>query len=401
MSQDNPQITTTPPLPGLQLVQDLNKALQTLATDFSGATDPAAMAWPYSTWADTGTGTLKRRNAANSAWMIERNLFEDLRRTTSATDTTAGRILKVGDFGVGIGGTAQITVDNVDRIDIPTGLYRVNNATTGTFPANSGSHYGTLIVEAYNLTSGAESFCQTFTRALNTPQRWFRYYAYNLLSGSPGWSDWVELYHSGNFSGVKAMTFAQVNALAADQGPIIVTDMGCMPWVWTDTAYFTGYRNPLCATTPQHFAATARAWEMPVTGGVWSESDPKQARLIAWFREQGLTVASGSWAKGWGRIADLGGGDWKAPDLQDVFLRMAGTDADTANLRSAGSYQADQMREHRHNSPGPGSFILNSGNAPTGNSGSVASGEAAGATAYTGGAETRGENTAVAPVVLI
>ncbi len=75
MTQEAVQITTTPPLPGLQLVQDLNKALQTLATDFSGATDPAAMAWPYSTWADTGTGTLKRRNAANSAWVIEGRLL--------------------------------------------------------------------------------------------------------------------------------------------------------------------------------------------------------------------------------------------------------------------------------------------------------------------------------------
>ena len=142
---------------------------------------------------------------------------------------------------------------------------------------------------------------------------------------------------------IPGATFAEVDALVADQGPIIVTDMGCMPWVWTNTAYFTGYRNPLCATIPQHFAATARAWEMPVTGGVWSESDPKQARLIAWFREQGLTVASAFWAKGWGYIADLGGGDWKAPDLQDVFLRMAGTDADTANARNVGSWQKGSL----------------------------------------------------------
>ncbi|WP_368648895.1 hypothetical protein [Castellaniella ginsengisoli] len=142
---------------------------------------------------------------------------------------------------------------------------------------------------------------------------------------------------------IPGATFAEVDALAADQGPIIVTDMGGMLWTWVSTAYFTGYRNPLCATIPQHFAATARAWEMPVTGGVWSESDPKQRRLIAWFREQGLTVASGSWAKGWGRIADLGGGDWKAPDLQDVFFRMAGTDADTANPRVPGTWQKGSL----------------------------------------------------------
>lgn len=75
MTQEATQITTTPPLPGLKLVQDLNKALQTLGTDFAGSSDPASLAWPYATWADTGTGTVKRRNAANSAWVIEGRLF--------------------------------------------------------------------------------------------------------------------------------------------------------------------------------------------------------------------------------------------------------------------------------------------------------------------------------------
>lgn len=75
MTQEAVQITTTPPLPGLQLVQDMNKALETIATDFAGSADPAAMAWAYSTWADTGTGTLKRRNSANSAWVIEGRLL--------------------------------------------------------------------------------------------------------------------------------------------------------------------------------------------------------------------------------------------------------------------------------------------------------------------------------------
>ncbi|WP_368655380.1 hypothetical protein ABRY94_11660 [Castellaniella ginsengisoli] len=386
MSQDNPQITTTPPLPGLQLVQDLNKALQTLATDFSGATDPAAMAWPYSTWADTGTGTLKRRNAANSAWMIERNLFEDLRRTASATDTTAGRVLKVGDWGIG-----------------------------GTIPVLSGGdlladddYYEYYVTTAVNAPSGAlttsgyvkkETRSSSFRKVTFTP--------FNLSTGpwvnvcnNGVWAGWVQLYHSGNFSGVKAMTFAQVNALAADQGPIIVTDMGGMLWTWVSTAYFTGYRNPLCATIPQHFAATARAWEMPVTGGVWSESDPKQRRLIAWFREQGLTVASGSWAKGWGRIADLGGGDWKAPDLQDVFFRMAGTDADTANAAGPGEYKGNTLKTHDHQqinrAGGSGPF-----DAFTGSSANNATPRVMGQTGSTGFAETAPDHVRVLPVVCV
>ncbi|MCZ4331120.1 hypothetical protein O4H32_14310, partial [Castellaniella denitrificans] len=263
MTQEAVQITTTPPLPGLQLVQDMNKALETIATDFAGSTDPAAMAWAYSTWADTGTGTFKRRNAANSAWAIE------------------GRLLR-----------AHLPM--YAQVDVPA--------------LDIGPIY--------------------------------------IIGKGP--AEWVGAAYKPLISGIPGATFAEVDALVADQGPIIVTDMGCMPWVWTNTAYFTGYRNPLCATIPQHFAATARAWEMPVTGGVWSESDPKQRRLIAWFREQGLTVASGSWAKGWGRIADLGGGDWKAPDLQDVFLRMAGTDADTANAAGAGVGKLNTLKAHDH-----------------------------------------------------
>lgn len=202
-------------------------------------------------------------------------------------------------------------------------------------------------------------------------------------------------------SGIPGATFAEVDALVADQGPIIVTDMGCMPWVWTNTAYFTGYRNPLCATIPQHFAATARAWEMPVTGGVWSESDPKQRRLIAWFREQGLTVASGSWAKGWGRIADLGGGDWKAPDLQDVFLRMAGTDADTANAAGAGVGKLNTLKAHDHLTWSSSTY----GSVQIGAGGGLAlygaGGSANNRTGMYGAAETAPDHVRVAPAVLI
>lgn len=78
MAQNDIQITTTPPLPGLTLVQGVNGALQSLATDFAGAVDPASIdgVGPYCTWADTGNGLLKRRNAAGTAWIVEGELFQ-------------------------------------------------------------------------------------------------------------------------------------------------------------------------------------------------------------------------------------------------------------------------------------------------------------------------------------
>lgn len=79
--QQPPKLPTTPPLPGVVAFPAINDALQTIATDFSGDTDPAALAWPFSKWADTSTGLLKRRNAAGAAWVIVGSL---LRRPVDA-----------------------------------------------------------------------------------------------------------------------------------------------------------------------------------------------------------------------------------------------------------------------------------------------------------------------------
>lgn len=67
--QQNSKVSTTPPLSGVDLVNQINSALQTLGTDFSGSDDPAALAWPYARWADSGTGRWRIRNAAGTAWV--------------------------------------------------------------------------------------------------------------------------------------------------------------------------------------------------------------------------------------------------------------------------------------------------------------------------------------------
>lgn len=69
MSNAPIQVSTTSPLPGAQLVNEINAALQALGTNFSGATDPAANAGPYMIWADTSTGRKRMRNGAGTAWI--------------------------------------------------------------------------------------------------------------------------------------------------------------------------------------------------------------------------------------------------------------------------------------------------------------------------------------------
>ena len=47
---------------------DLNNALVALATNSSGATEPATT-YAYQWWFDTGTGILNYRDATNTAWV--------------------------------------------------------------------------------------------------------------------------------------------------------------------------------------------------------------------------------------------------------------------------------------------------------------------------------------------
>lgn len=53
---------------GAQFRADLNNALAAVATTNSGATAPATT-YAYQLWADTTTGLLKQRNAANTDWV--------------------------------------------------------------------------------------------------------------------------------------------------------------------------------------------------------------------------------------------------------------------------------------------------------------------------------------------
>lgn len=62
---------------------DLNDALGALVTNSSGATAPSAT-FAYQWWADTTTGILKQRNAANSAWISI---------LTLSTGTPAGHVI--------------------------------------------------------------------------------------------------------------------------------------------------------------------------------------------------------------------------------------------------------------------------------------------------------------------
>lgn len=115
----------------------------------------------------------------------------NLVKTTSATDTTAGRVLKVGDFGLG-GSAAQIPVaDNIDYNPLINGTYATTPATLGTFPG--AATYGMVQhVRGGNVNYGG----QIFTPESNAPNA---KYLRHLNNGI--WTPWVEVATSANSLG--------------------------------------------------------------------------------------------------------------------------------------------------------------------------------------------------------
>ena len=68
MSQSSIILPTTGAVSGLAMTQNINAGLDTLASLFSGPAAPSTTI-AYQLWADTTTGLLKQRNAANTAWI--------------------------------------------------------------------------------------------------------------------------------------------------------------------------------------------------------------------------------------------------------------------------------------------------------------------------------------------
>lgn len=64
---------TVPNGSGYDVRANINNAVQSLATHFSGATDPATLSpdcsLPYMIWADTGNSLVKQRTADDTAWV--------------------------------------------------------------------------------------------------------------------------------------------------------------------------------------------------------------------------------------------------------------------------------------------------------------------------------------------
>ena len=132
MTQTAVQVSTNPPLPGLPAVQQINNALATIATDFAGGADPASLAGPHMTWADTTNSLLKRRNAANTAWVTLSNLYPRALQADVDARTNDDKFVTPA----GLGGGFSINLAANGHVRLPNWLGGLQicwgNPTTGS-----------------------------------------------------------------------------------------------------------------------------------------------------------------------------------------------------------------------------------------------------------------------------
>jgi hypothetical protein len=130
---------------GLAFRQDLNNALAAIVSQNSGAAQPSTT-YAYQWWADTTTGLLKLRNAANSAWITIGTLASaNLGLATAASPTFSGTATFSGD--VLLSGTGHLDLPvgtTAQRPGTPnSGMIRFNS-TLGQFEGYNGTLWGQL-----------------------------------------------------------------------------------------------------------------------------------------------------------------------------------------------------------------------------------------------------------------
>lgn len=130
---------------GASFRSDLNNALSAVASNNSGTSEPSTT-YAYQWWADTNTGLLKVRNAANSAWVTVGTLATaNLGLAPIASPSFTGTATFAGD--VLLSGTGQLDLPagtTAQRSGSPnSGMIRFNTTLT-QFEGYNGTAWGAI-----------------------------------------------------------------------------------------------------------------------------------------------------------------------------------------------------------------------------------------------------------------
>lgn len=133
---------------GLGFRTDANNALQALAS-LSGGPSAPSPAFPCQVWADTATGRLKRRNAANTLWLDEGPLDSPLRDAASQGEFIA-------DTGAANAYVCNFVPAITARSESTPLRFKATHANTGACTINDGVGTVALVGGAHAALQGGE-----------------------------------------------------------------------------------------------------------------------------------------------------------------------------------------------------------------------------------------------------
>ena len=162
---------------GAAVRSDLNNALAAIVSQNSGATEPATM-YAYQWWADTTTGLLKLRNAANNAWITLRELDGTL--TIEAGTVSAPGLAFASDLNTGVWspGADQfaIATNGVERVEWGTSEVVFNDGGANydfriEGDTNSALFFVDASAEAVGIGVTSPTSALTVNGSISTPER--------------------------------------------------------------------------------------------------------------------------------------------------------------------------------------------------------------------------------------
>ena len=130
---------------GANVRSDLNNALAAIVSLNSGASSPTST-FAFQLWADTTTGLLKIRNAANSAWVTVGTMAStNLGLATLASPSFTGTVTSAGNISMTGTGAIDVAAGTAaERPGTPSaGMIRFNTDDT-TFEGYDGSAWGAI-----------------------------------------------------------------------------------------------------------------------------------------------------------------------------------------------------------------------------------------------------------------
>jgi hypothetical protein len=107
---------------------------------------------------------------------------------SNSGDSTSGRLLSVGAFGLGNVSAAALSMSNLDATSSPEGTWRYEATTTGTYPAGLSGSSGLIEIKRYN----ANIVHQTIARNNADGGIWWRTY------DGVSWQPWHRIFDNRN-----------------------------------------------------------------------------------------------------------------------------------------------------------------------------------------------------------